>query len=135
RAANAAKRAREAWAVYEQAAARRDTLEEALASAVAALAQPLDGDHPEPAHATLTAELERRREAARQVQRLRGRLERRPEVDAGLDRARAEVGEWTGRVETLREKVAALAFRKSDLHAAELALNQARRDAAAAVAQ
>ena len=134
RAATAVKRAREAWATYEQAAARRATVEETLAAAVAALGRPLDDD-PGTAHVARTAELERRREAARQVQRLRGRLERRPEVEAGLERARAEVGEWTGRVETLREKVAALGFRTADLDAAEAALQLVRREATAAVAQ
>ena len=133
RAATAVKRARDAWTVYEQAAARRTALEETLASAVAALGRPLDDD-PERAQAPLAAELDRRREAASQVQRLRGRLERRAEVEAGLERARAELGEWTGRVETLREKVAALGFRKGDLDAAQVALDEARRDAAAAVA-
>jgi DNA repair protein SbcC/Rad50 len=69
------------------------------------------------------------REAARDAERLRGRLERRPEVVRQLADARARVDDVTGRVAALRDKVKALGFDPRAL--AEAALS---RDEAAGVA-
>jgi DNA repair protein SbcC/Rad50 len=70
------------------------------------------------------------REAAREAERLRGRLERKPTVVHQLDDARARVDDVAGRVAALRDKVKALGFDPQALAAAVIA-----RDDAADVAE
>ena len=108
------RRAQAAWATHEQRVARRQEAEATLAQALSALGRPLvDGER-----AALAAEVERRRRAADECQRLQGRLERRDAVAAELDVEQAAVAESRGRLEALREKVAALGFRPENLTAA-----------------
>ncbi len=112
--AKALRQAQAAWASHEQRVARRQEAEAALAEALAALGRPLaDGER-----AALAAEVERRRRAADECQRIGGRLERKEAVEAELDVEQAAVAESQGRLEALREKVAALAFRPDNLTAA-----------------
>jgi DNA repair exonuclease SbcCD ATPase subunit len=106
--------AQTAWASHEKRVARRQEAESALAQALAVLGRPLH----EGERASLAAEVERRRRAADECQRLQGRLERRDAVIAELDVERAAVDESQGRLEALRDKVAALGFRPENLHAA-----------------
>ena len=106
--------AQTAWASHEKRVARRQEAESALADALAAHGRPLlDGER-----TALAAEVERRRRAADECQRLRGRLERKDAVVAELDVEQAAVAESQGRLETLREKVAVLGFRPENLIAA-----------------
>ncbi|MGI8807155.1 MAG: AAA family ATPase [Acidimicrobiales bacterium] len=108
------RRAQAAWATHEQRVARRQEAEATLAEALAALGRPLaDGER-----ATLAAEVERRRRAADDCQRIQGRLEREDAVVAELDVEQAAMAESRGRLEALREKVAALGFRPENLTAA-----------------
>jgi exonuclease SbcC len=102
------------WATHEQRVARRQEAEATLAAAQAALGRPV---HPGERGA-LADEVERRRRAADECQRLQGRLERKDAVRAELDVEQAAVAESWGRLEALREKVAALGFRVENLHAA-----------------
>ena len=108
------RRAQTAWAGHEQRVARRQEAEATLGEALAALGRPLaDGER-----ATLAAEVDRRRRAADECQRIQGRLERRDAVVAELDVEQAAVAESRGRLEALREKVSALGFRAENLTAA-----------------
>jgi DNA repair protein SbcC/Rad50 len=117
-----------AWADHEKRVARRTEAEAALAEALAALGRPLqDGER-----AALAAEVDRRRQAADECHRIKGRLERRAAVAKELDVERAAMVESWGRLEALREKVAALGFKADDLAAA--AAERARRQAAAEAA-
>ena len=112
--AKALRQAQAAWATHEQRVARRQEAEAALAEALAALGRPLaDGER-----AALAAEVERRRRAADESQRIQGRLERKEAVEAELDVEQAAAAESQGRLEALREKVAALGFRPDNLTAA-----------------
>ncbi|MDQ4069790.1 MAG: hypothetical protein M3203_10035, partial [Actinomycetota bacterium] len=125
--------AQAAWAEYEKQAARRREAEEQFDEALAALGRPLaDGER-----ATLAAEVERRRRAVDECQRIRGRLERRTAVARELDVENAAMAESWGRLEALREKVAALGFRPENLTAAlaERVRLQATADAATLRAQ
>jgi len=106
--------AQTAWASHEQRLARRQEAESALADALTALGRPLhDGER-----IALAAEVERRRRAADECQRLQGRLERREAVVAELDVEQAAAAESQGRLETLRTQVTALGFRPENLTAA-----------------
>ena len=71
------------------------------------------------------------REAAREADRLRGRLERKPDVLRHLTDARAQLDDVTGRVVTLRDKVKALNFDPGALAVA----STARLDATSAAEQ
>jgi exonuclease SbcC len=113
-AAKALRAAQAAWASHEQRVARRQEAESALAGALGLLGRPLrDGER-----AALAAEVDRRRRAADECQRLQGRLERKGAVTDELDVEQAAVAESRGRLEALREKVAALGFRPENLTAA-----------------
>jgi DNA repair exonuclease SbcCD ATPase subunit len=111
--------AQAAWADHERAVARRHEAEAALARAQAVLGRPLHAGE----RAALAAEVERRRRATDECQRIRGRLERREAVAKELDVERAVTEESRGRLEALRDKVAALGFRPENL-AASLADRQ-----------
>jgi DNA repair exonuclease SbcCD ATPase subunit len=106
--------AQTAWATHEKRVARRQEAESALADAQSALGRPLiDGER-----AALAAEVERRRRAADECQRLQGRLERTDAVTAELDVEQAAAAESRGRLDTLRAQVAALGFHPENLTAA-----------------
>jgi DNA repair exonuclease SbcCD ATPase subunit len=112
--AKALRRAQEEWATHEKRVARRQEAEAALAQAVALLGRPLaDGER-----AALAAEVERRRQAKDESQRIQGRLERREAVSAELDVEQAAMAESRGRLEALRDKVAGLGFHAEQLTAA-----------------
>ena len=106
--------AQAAWADHERALARRSEAEANLAAAEAALGRPLQQGE----RAALAAEVERRRRATDECQRIRGRLERREAVGKELDVERAAAAESRGRLEALRDKVAALGFHHDALVAA-----------------
>ena len=114
--------AREAWAGIETARARRAEAEAALARAEAAHGRPVADEEA----AALSVEVERRRRAADECQRIRGRIERRPAVVAGLDVERAATAEVQGRLDMLRDKVMSLAFRPEELAAALAARDRLR---------
>ena len=137
-AARALKLAQAAWADHERLAARRADAVEALVSAQAVLGessrsghagQPLDQGEP----ARLAQEVERRRRAADECQRISGRLERRGVAAAELDVEQAKVDESKGRLEALREKVASLAYRPQQLTAARAESDRLREAADVAV--
>src|SRR5205814_5707547 len=75
------------------------------------------------------AEVARRRRSAEECRRLEGRLERRSIARNELETERDRLAGAVGRLEALREKVRALAFKPDDLSAARAA----RTEAAAAV--
>jgi DNA repair exonuclease SbcCD ATPase subunit len=103
--------AQAAWADHEKRAARRQEAEAALADALAALGRPLENGE----RAALAADVERGRRAADECQRIQGRLERKDAVVGELDVERAAMGESRGRLDALREKVAALGYRAEAL--------------------
>lgn len=106
--------AQTAWAEHEKRVERRREAEAVLADALAALGRPLEAGE----RTALAAEVERRRQAADECQRITGRLERREAVARELDVERAAMAESWGRVEALRDKVASLGFRSEHLAAA-----------------
>jgi exonuclease SbcC len=117
--------AQEAWADYRRAADRRNHAEAAFTSALATL-----GREPEPGEVErLARELERRRAAAAECQRLEGRLLRRAAVEAELADERARVADAEGRLENLRDKLRSLGYRPERLAAARTARDEARRRA------
>src|SRR5205807_1447443 len=83
------KEAQRAWAGFERARDRRADADRARDAAVAALGRPLDDGEPD----TRRLEVERRRTAARECDQLRGRLARRPDVEAGLKTQRDRVAD------------------------------------------
>ncbi len=103
------------WATYEQRLARRQEAETTLTGSQSALGRPMEVGE----RATLAAEVERRRRAADECQRLQGRLERKDAVVTELDVEQAAVAESGGRLDALREKVAALGFRPEDVTTAQ----------------
>jgi DNA repair exonuclease SbcCD ATPase subunit len=114
-----------AWAGYEKACARRAEAERALAAA----RQRVDGDPDPGLIATLAEELAMRRRAAEEVARLRGRLERRPQVESDLEGERLAVGNTQGRLSALSEKLTALAFSPDALAAARATRDRLRKEA------
>jgi DNA repair exonuclease SbcCD ATPase subunit len=103
--------AREAWAAYETTRARRAEAEAALARAEAAHGEPVA----EAEAATLAAEVDRRRQAADECQRIAGRLERRVTAMTELDVERAAADESKGRLDTLRAKARGLEYQPDDV--------------------
>ncbi|HWC11360.1 MAG TPA: SMC family ATPase [Acidimicrobiales bacterium] len=116
--------ARTPWAAPQRAVADRERALEALAGAEAALGRTAGVEE----RAELAAEVEVRRKATDECQRLRGRLERRAQAVAELDVERVLVADHDGLLGTLGEKLAALAFSPDDLVAARAARHQARLD-------
>jgi len=105
------KLARDARTAYETVRARRAEAEAALARAEAASGEEAsDG-----VVAALAAEVDRRRQAADECQRIAGRLERRVPAKAELDVARAEADESKGRLDALRAKAEGLDYRPDDV--------------------
>jgi len=131
----ALKKAQELWAAYEKVLERRTTAERVLNEALAVI-----DPAPEPDEGkALAAEVTRRRNAQTQCEVLRDRLSRRVGVEAELGVERERVGELDGTLQTLREKVTALAFKPADLESAanklataESILEGARKNAQAA---
>ncbi|MBV8982646.1 MAG: SMC family ATPase [Acidimicrobiia bacterium] len=135
RQAKALRQAQEVWVAHEKALERRTAAEKALTDALHGVTPPPEPDEGR----TLAAEVDRRRHAHTQCEVLRDRLSRRAAVEGELSNARERVGELTGTLQTLREKVAALAFKPADLdaaakklEAAESTTTTARRSAQAA---
>ena len=106
---------REAWSVYGQQRARREAAEAALATARARLGPGAAGEGPE----QLAEEVERMRAAAERYQRGRGRLERRPAVEAALDAASSRMANAAGRRDVLLDKVRSLGFQPEQLAEAQ----------------
>ncbi|MGI9023669.1 MAG: AAA family ATPase [Acidimicrobiales bacterium] len=122
--ARALRDARGAWEAYQQATAERSRARQALAEAEAVL-----GRTATPAErAEMAAEVERRRRAADECLRLRGRLERREQAVVELDVANLLVAENFGRLDAIADKIASLGFRPDDLDATRAARHQARLD-------
>ncbi|MBW3548702.1 MAG: SMC family ATPase [Actinobacteria bacterium] len=117
----ALEQARQARAAWERHRAARDAAEEALRQARARLDPPL---RPED-EAELPAEVERRRQAAKECQLLRGRLDRQARAERELEAARDERDSGAGRLDALREKVRALSFDHHALASARQALDLA----------
>ncbi|MFP5320047.1 MAG: AAA family ATPase [Acidimicrobiia bacterium] len=116
-----------AWSAFEQTRARRTEAERAVAKACEAYAA-VAGGPPDPASLpVLATEVERRRAAAAEVARLRGRLERRPRLAADLEAERLAAASGRGRRGTLEEKLAGIAFVPAQLAAARAAREEARR--------
>ncbi|MEA2972404.1 MAG: repair protein SbcC/Rad50 [Actinomycetota bacterium] len=117
--------ARDAWKAYESTRARRSEAEAALARAEAA-----HGEEVAEGFVTaLAAEVDRRRQAADECQRIAGRLERRVTAKAELDVERAAADESKGRLDNLRAKLTGLEFQPE---AVRQALDQRDRLRAAA---
>jgi DNA repair protein SbcC/Rad50 len=72
------------------------------------------------------------REAAREAERIRGRLERKPTAERQLAELRARIDDLSGRVGALRDKVKALAFQPAALTVAGAERDQAAEAAARA---
>ncbi|HUR23546.1 MAG TPA: SMC family ATPase [Acidimicrobiales bacterium] len=130
---SACRSARTAWAAYEKLRDRRSTLEEAAARTCALVGRVPTAEE----SARQREELVRRRAAAGELQRALGRLERQPAVIAGLEAARSRVGDTSGRLEALRDKVRSLGFDEARLAAARTACHDRRlmADTARATAQ
>ncbi|MGI9119165.1 MAG: SbcC/MukB-like Walker B domain-containing protein [Acidimicrobiales bacterium] len=73
----------------------------------------------------LVPEVERRRQAAAEAQRLQGRLERAPQAGAELEAQRHDLDVAAGRLGTLRDKVRSLGFSRDDLAVARQSLELA----------
>ncbi len=116
---------RRTWEAYQHAVAERARARQALAEAEAALGHTATVAD----RARLTAEVERRRRAADECLRLRGRLERRSQAVAELDVVRLLVAENDGRRQAIVEKMSAIGFRPDDLVAALAVRHRARLDA------
>ncbi|MCU1451366.1 MAG: hypothetical protein JWP02_3536 [Acidimicrobiales bacterium] len=127
--------AQQTWATYEKALERRQGAERAVAEALATVSPP-----PEPGEGTMLAgEVERRRHAKTQCEVLRDRLLRRQALEDDAQTQRERLADFGGRLQALREKVSALAFKpealdaaQSRLHTAEALLESTRRAAQAA---
>jgi len=103
--------ARNAWAAYETVRARKAEAEAALTRAEGAHGEPVvEGEV-----AALAAEVDRRRQAADECQRISGRLERRVPAKAELDVERSSADDSKGRLDILRAKAHALDFRPDDV--------------------
>jgi DNA repair exonuclease SbcCD ATPase subunit len=119
-----------AWAAYDRARARRAEAERVLHQNVALL----DLHLADPASAAglvppLASEVAARRRAAEEVERLKGRLERRDRLEADLESERLAAGTCAGRLSTLVEKLTAVAFSAEALTTARAARDRLRRDA------
>jgi exonuclease SbcC len=121
----------QARAAWDQTVARRSETQLRLAEARAALESAFPGllllrrsIGPADIEA-FQAEVATAREAAREAERLRGRLDRRPAVVSQLEDTRARTGDATGRLTTLRDKVRALGFDPAALTAAQVSRDEA----------
>jgi exonuclease SbcC len=113
--------ARRARATWEQSQAAVQAAEQALAQARGRLDPPLQQGE----EVALAAEIECRRHAAAERQRLQGRLERAPAAQAELEAQRSDVDSLAGRLDTLRQKVRSLAYSPESLATARSRLERA----------
>ena len=113
--------ARREHAAWERRRAALASAEQALAEAERSLDPPLDGDEA----TRLRAEVERRRLAAAECQRLVGQLERGPRAEAELHALHHDRQGMQGRLVALREKVRGLGFSTAGLAEARQALDAA----------
>ncbi len=123
------KLAREAQAAYQSVRARRAEAEAGLARAEEALGEPVT----EGMVGALSAEVDRRRQAADECQRIAGRLERRVAAKAELDVARADAADAQARLDNLRSKAQGLDYKPDDA-ARAVAVRDRHRAAADAAA-
>ena len=125
------RRARTAWAAYERARARRCEAERTLDRARAALARcgglGEGSVDPHTLVPSLREEVRRRRAAAEEAGRLRGRLEHRPRLEAELEAERLAVGSGHGRLSTLTDKLAGIGFVSEELATARTERDRRRR--------
>jgi DNA repair exonuclease SbcCD ATPase subunit len=77
----------------------------------------------------VAADVRRRRQAREEMERLRGRLERRPRLEAELEAERLAAGTSAGRLSALSEKLAEVAFSPQALAEARAARDQVRQRA------
>jgi exonuclease SbcC len=108
------KETRTAWELYQKMLDARDRAAASFAEAEAALGRRVTSDE----RTALAAEVERRRRAADECHRLRGRLERVETTSTELDVERAFLAEHEGRLANLAEKLVGLAFSADELEAA-----------------
>jgi exonuclease SbcC len=129
----AARRARTEWEVLDGRRQQAEvSLGEAWVGVLAICPGRATADGLPPSAARLDADItdlrrriDEQRAAAAAVQRLRVRLERRPDLKASLALHRERAAHARGRVETLRDKLRALAFDQSALQSAHAAHEQA----------
>lgn len=135
--------ARHAWAAHEESRRRRHDADEALSRARHALAAAApesaleveSGSTDSQAMlASLRQDTQRRRQAAADGQRLRGRLDRQQLAREERERAHVRVIEAAAQRQALLDKVEALGYRRAERDAAHEALLEARRRTEAAVA-
>ena len=134
--------ARRAWAAYEESRRRRHDADEALSRARHALAAAPEtavevesgSTDSQAMLASLRQDTLRRRQAAADCQRLRGRLDRQQLAREERDRAHARVIEAAAQRQALLDKVEALGYRRAERDGAHEALLEARRRTEAAVA-
>ncbi|MDQ6782327.1 MAG: SMC family ATPase [Actinomycetota bacterium] len=129
-------RAETVRAAWEQTSARRtdalSVLERARATVSAGVDLPHDAGALDAQREEAVAARKAARAATIEAERLRGRLERRQVVAAGLITARAEVDQATGRVEELLRRVKELDFDPARLAAARATYDEAAARTAAA---
>lgn len=122
--------ARQARAAWDQAYAHREAAALRLASALGVLAENDEalaaafGPAPAPgavpaALAAASKELSACRRAGEEASRLRGRLERRPQAEVALSKAKDSVATASSVLEALRSKVRSLGFEPAALLAAQ----------------
>ncbi|MCA1684008.1 MAG: hypothetical protein LC708_02630, partial [Actinobacteria bacterium] len=128
--ARALRDARTAWEIHQKAVTERERATQALVDAETALGRTATVEE----RTALAVDVDRRRRAADECLRLRGRLERRPQAANELDVERLLVAEHEGRLAAIEEKVSAVGFRADDLAEARAALHRARLDAEEAAA-
>lgn len=128
RARRVVERARREHAAWEQRRAARQSAELALAEAERRLQPP---PHPDES-AELRVEVERRRLAVAECQRLGGQLERGPRAEIELQALTHDREGIRGRLEALREKVRGLGFCLAGMAEARRALEVAEQAEAAA---
>ncbi len=132
----------ESWTAGEAARARREQAEHRLGEArraAEAFGALVVGDRllpvEPPSREAIAAEAERRRAAAVECERLRGRLERRPVLGAALAEERDRMVRLSEEVEGLRAKVKELDYRPEVLRSAAEARRAAKEAAALATAR
>ncbi|MEA3055702.1 MAG: repair protein SbcC/Rad50, partial [Actinomycetota bacterium] len=118
-------KARTAWQAHQEHATRRASAERALTDALAMLdAPPIAGELD-----ALTAAVKEGNEAARELQRLEGKLERAGTVETEIAALGARIDVLAAEVDALRVDLKALGFDKDALAKAKAARDAARREA------
>ncbi|MEN3272601.1 MAG: repair protein SbcC/Rad50 [Actinomycetota bacterium] len=118
-------KARAAWQSHQEHATRRASAERALADALALLERP-----PAPGELdALTTAVKEGNEAAKELQRLEGKLERAGTVESEISALAARIDALTAEVDALRVEVKALGYDKDALAETKAARDAARREA------